>query len=393
MPDKNEKHTQLPRVIVVRRTSGFLVLIVMAIGSWMYIPHDDPGGGEILLGLFIGSCMGSGVLALGWVVVYALGRITDHAHQEGPEVAIGTLTPSSVNSAPEATEMPTGSSHDLTPQEQDELNLLIERVPFTSLPWIVSLMVACGFVSLSGVVFLILNNSLSPALKHFVIYAVLILGFGAFGFWSALPRRSQYRERFEAMLARNPIVVWKYTDEEWEAWLEFSERLAFGRTRNTTPWKVAFMVICCSLVGGTLLYLMRSDTSFFEAFGVCVGLMSLPVPLYYLYWKHLRQDWERSPTEARMFQKAVFFHHKFVDWEENPDEGVLVEVETEDQPIATLSVRMRKGGAKLAPHLKDLSIPVPQDRIGEARQLARSLCQNVNLDEGDSETLAEKNSP
>ena len=52
-----------------------------------------------------------------------------------------------------------------------------------------------------------------------------------------------------------------------------------------------------------------------------------------------------------------------------------------------------KTGLYTSPHLKDFIIPVPQDRIGEARQLARSLCQNVNLDEGDSETLAETNSP
>ncbi|HVX61074.1 MAG TPA: hypothetical protein VHC19_10745 [Pirellulales bacterium] len=144
------------------------------------------------------------------------------------------------------------------------------------------------------------------------------------------------------------------------------------------------IVVVCSMMGGALLHLARPATSFVEAFALWTGLMTLPLLLHYLYWKHLRQDWGRKSSEARLFENGVFFHHKFIDWSENPEAGVLVTLEAEEQPIATLSVKMRNGDAKLAPHLRELSIPVPQDQIDQTRRLARTLCQNVNLDEADA---------
>lgn len=273
------------------------------------------------------------------------------------------------------------SCEDLTPQQQSELNSLIQRVPLTSLSWIIGLFVACGLIAVGGFAFLVMNRPVVPWQKDLVVYVVVICGFAMFCLYAGIQRRQGYQKKIKQMLTRQPIVSWNYTEEDWKKWLEFAEGLGYGRTRNTTPGKVIFMVVFFGLIGGTLLTLTREDTNFVQGFGFCVGLLSLPVLVFYLYWKQLRQDWTHGPSEALIFEKGVFFHHKFVDWEDSPDEGVLVEVETEDQPVATLSIRMRSGNAKLAPHLKDMFIPIPHDQLNEARQLAKTLCQNVNVDE------------
>ncbi len=255
----------------------------------------------------MGACAGAGVFALGWVLAHFTGRSAENAQKRRDIAAMGKRTTSPGHSATEASDSLTGSLSDLTPSEQDDLNSLIQRVPFTSLSWIICLMVVCGLSSLCGLAFLIVNAPVSPKQRHLVAYAILISGFGAFGFWSALPRRKRYREKFEEMLARSPIVSWKYTDEEWEEWLDFAERLSYGRTRNTVLWKVIFLVVVCSAVGGALLHLMRPGTPLIEAFVLCAGLMTLPFLLYHLYWKHLRQEWERRPSEARTLRERRLF--------------------------------------------------------------------------------------
>lgn len=261
--------------------------------------------------------------------------------------------------------------------EQHQLDALIKRVPFTSLPLILMLLTGFGLLSVCGLILLV-ALPLQGMLKEALIYGIIISGFFAFAFWSLLTRRKEYKSKFKEMLTRTPILTWNYKEEDWDKWLKYTERIAFGNIRGTTPLMMTVMLILWGIAGGTMLSLSRTDTSFREGFLFCIGVMSLPVVLYYLYWKRLRFDWEREPSEARIFEDGIFFHHKFVDWKETPEKGVFLWVEREEQPIATLNVKIQGAGAKLAPHLKELILPIPHEQVTDMIRLARSLSQNVN---------------
>ena len=65
---------------IVRRISGILALIVMAVSAPMYI-DEDAGAGEIFGGIFMGVATGSVVIVIGWVVEYFVGRHTENAEK------------------------------------------------------------------------------------------------------------------------------------------------------------------------------------------------------------------------------------------------------------------------------------------------------------------------
>jgi len=61
---------------------------------------------------------------------------------------------------------------------EQELDSLMNRVPFTSLPWIIGLIVACGLISLGGLVFLVTKAPLQ--FRDFILNGVIIAGFSFF---------------------------------------------------------------------------------------------------------------------------------------------------------------------------------------------------------------------
>ena len=80
MTDAKETNAEAPKGNLVRRISGVLAMIVMAVSTPMYI-DGDAGAGEIFGGIFMGSATGSVVLVVGWVVAYFAGRNTENAQK------------------------------------------------------------------------------------------------------------------------------------------------------------------------------------------------------------------------------------------------------------------------------------------------------------------------
>lgn len=267
--------------------------------------------------------------------------------------------------------------------EQHELERLLARVPLTSLPWIVLVVVGAGTLALIALVFVVVRGgALAPAVRESVTLAMFAAGFVAFSASGLIPRRKKYRDHFQRMLSLTPLIVWTYTDAEWLRWQRSAMTMAYGRTSNTRPAKVCVLVLLFGLIPGVMLWLSRPVVPFLVYWGGGIFLLSLPVLLYFLYWRHLRRSWEQRPSEARIFATGVFFHHKYIDWTEASDQGVAVSVEaaTDDRPITLLRVETEARDAKLAPHLPALYIPIPDSQLPTAHDLASALSQNVMED-------------
>ncbi|MCA9071099.1 MAG: hypothetical protein KDA84_19360, partial [Planctomycetaceae bacterium] len=70
--------------------------------------------------------------------------------------------------------------NELSTDQQHKLDSLIRRVPFTSLPWIIGLVIVCGLIPIGGVIALIVNHPVQPVLKDFILYVSATSGLSVF---------------------------------------------------------------------------------------------------------------------------------------------------------------------------------------------------------------------
>ncbi|MEZ6106891.1 MAG: hypothetical protein R3B96_12415 [Pirellulaceae bacterium] len=144
---------------------------------------------------------------------------------------------------------------------------MLARVPLTSLPWIVLVVVGAGTLALIALVFVVVRGgALAPAVRESVTLAMFAAGFVAFSASGLIPRQ-KYRDHFQRMLSLTPLIVWTYTDAEWLRWQRSAMTMAYGRTSNTRPAKVCVLVLLFGLIPGVMLWLSRPVVPFLVYWG------------------------------------------------------------------------------------------------------------------------------